>query len=87
MSTAYQDGFVHNGRTVYSLRYRLACPPPQITELIVPLDRDGNAIGPTRPALPSKRIVQVRTGDKILHGATEYTVQAVEVYRSLPLAV
>jgi hypothetical protein len=80
------EGFVHNGRRVFALRYRLECAPPQIMELIVPLDHDGNAIGSARSAEPGKRIVNVRPGEKIRHGAAEYTVQVVEVYRSLPLA-
>ena len=33
-------GFVHKGRRVYSLRYRLECPPPQIMELVVALGQE-----------------------------------------------
>lgn len=48
---------MHNGRAVFSLLYRLECPPPEIRELIVPLDRDGNAIGPIWSVKHGKRIV------------------------------
>jgi hypothetical protein len=87
MATAYQEGFTHKGRRVFALRYRLECAPPQIMELIVPLDPNGDAIGTVRPVDPHKRIVQVHPGDKINLRGTEYSVQAVEVFRSLPLAV
>lgn len=39
------EGFHHNGRIVYSIRYTLESPPPTIAELVVPLDSDGNDLG------------------------------------------
>ncbi len=82
-----EEGFVHKGRRVYAILYRLECPPPQIMELVVQLDSDGNGIGgDCRPVDPSKRMVQVHPGEKIISQGQEFTVTAVEVFRSLPLA-
>ena len=80
-----QEGFIHNGRTVFSLLYRLECTPPEIRELIVPLNSDGNAIGPIWSIEHGKRFVNVHPGEKIMHQGAEYTVQTIEVFRSLPL--
>ena len=79
------EGFVHKGRRVFALRYRLECEPPQITELIVPLGPDGNATSNTVPADASKCMVNVKPGESLVHCGQEYKVLAVEVFRSLPL--
>ena len=78
------EGFVHNGRRVFALRYRLECEPPSIMELIAPLGPDGNATSNCVPADRSKRMVNVKPGDVLVHGGQEFRVLAVEVYRSLP---
>ena len=76
------EGFIRNGRRVFAVRYRLTCPPPQIMELVVPLDADGNGVGPTRPAEPAKRLVNAQPGEQIIHDKYTYTVEAVDVYRA-----
>jgi hypothetical protein len=50
--------------------------------MVVPFDRDGNAIGPTKPADSSKRMVNLGPGDSLVHRGKEHRVTAVEVYSS-----
>jgi hypothetical protein len=71
------------GRIVYSVRYTLESRPPTIMELVVPLDRDENAIGPTKPADESKRRSGWSTRSRATRGSTgkTYRVQAIEVDR------
>ena len=77
-----QEGFLSKGRIVYSVLYSLQSAPPKIQQLIVTLDRHGNAInGLARPVDRSKRIVQVCPGEQIRFREQTFTVTAVEAYR------
>jgi hypothetical protein len=59
-----------------------ACARVPAADLVVPFDRDGNAIGPTKPADSSKRMVNVGLGDSLVHRGEMYWVLSVEAYRS-----
>lgn len=76
------EGYVYGQRIVYSIQYALKTDPPCSRSLIVNLDSDGNSIGNhCRPADPTKRIIQVRPGDDIVHGGKIFTVISVKAYR------
>ena len=73
-----QEGFLHDGRIVYAVKYELAGG----SSLIVWLDRAGNDLnGYTRHGDPKRRIVTAKPGDVILHRGQPRTVESVEAYR------
>jgi len=80
---ANPEGFLTpDGRLVFSIRYFLESEPPKILELIVPLDRDGNAMNRLALAAdPKKRIVEVQPGEEIRFRGERFKVKAVEAYR------
>jgi hypothetical protein len=72
-------------RLIYSLQLDLAPPPdakPGVScQLIVLLDRAGNACGRVYPRPPKTRMIDVRPGDEILHDGRYIRVLKVEAYR------
>jgi hypothetical protein len=76
-----REGFVHKGRIVYALYYRLT----DGTGVVTRLDSDGNTITGARPAEPGRRIVTTKPGDWIFVGAERKQVAAVRVFAALPV--
>lgn len=77
------EGFRHpdGRRTIFHLLYTLKTPPPEIRQICVPLDPDGNSSAPGIQTFTGKPVVTTKPGDRlIVHGKQEQ-VLAVEVYR------
>lgn len=53
------EGFIHNGRRAFALRYTLESEPTTNRELIVPLGLDSNSTGSVRPAELGRLMVTV----------------------------
>ena len=82
------EGFIHNGRIVYAIQYKLKPAPGMYSSYVIAwLDRAGNSISPAQPAEKVKLMVTVKPGDWIVIGDERLEVVGVEVYRSLPLTV
>lgn len=77
------EGFLHKGRKVWSIIYRLDAPPPTVRELVVPLNSDGyslNGFATSNP--PGRPIVTVKPGEGILFRGEPRRVLSVEIYRA-----
>ena len=75
------EGFMHNGRKVWSILYQLGSPPPTRRELVVPLNGDGyslNGLATSDP--PGMPIVTVKPGEWTRFKGEPRLVLAVEVY-------
>ena len=77
------EGFIHNGRIVYALQYRL----DDRSTVICWLDWVARLISPFQPEEQGKLMVTVKSGDWITNGIDRRQVVSLEVYRSLPLNV
>ena len=63
-SSLDNGGFIHNGRIVYAIQYRL----DDRSTVICWLDRAGNSISPFQPAEPGTLMMTVKPGDWITNG-------------------
>ncbi len=69
-------------RLIYSLLFTFESPPPTIVQLVVPLNRDGQAANGLAKAVPPKqRIIDLRIGDWLRFRDTVRKIVAVEAYR------
>jgi hypothetical protein len=72
------EGFLHNGRIVYSVMYALEGG----SDLIVWFDRAGNDLnGRVVHSDPRRRIVTARAGDVILYNGQPRTIISLAPYR------
>jgi hypothetical protein len=69
-------------RVIYSLLFTFEVPSPQILQLIVHIDRNGQSASGLATAVPPKqRIIDLRVGDWLRHRGKVRKITAIGVYR------
>jgi hypothetical protein len=69
-------------RVIYSLLFTFETPPPEIVQLVVPLNRDGQSVnGLAKPVPPKLRIIDLRVGDWLRFRNTVRKITAITAYR------
>ena len=69
-------------RIIYSLVFNLENPGKGVIQLVVPLNRDGQA-AVCLACSPKQRVIDMRCGDTLYHSPTRqlYRIEAVAAYR------
>ena len=69
-------------RVIYSLLFTFETPPPEIVQLVVPLDRAGQSVnGLAKPVPPKQRIIDLRVGDWLRFRDKVRKITAIKAYR------